>query len=445
MCKNCEENKYQTILNINQKEINVKDIEVLLYPEKEERRKSIPFDLLYNYIDNYFVFDVCKKQQKSTKGKYNHYFWLYLCYDFNKKKIVTKRRERLIILRNKNNIDKKIKIQEFDGFIKDIFCPVQSYYNFKGERIGDLIVLKEVSYDYDKGNHNWCCISLTDDEIFYKTSEFLCYYKKEIENGTNVTYNIKNSISRKNGSIVNNWKLLNKIDENSWDCECVCCGERKIIKSKHLTITFCNKRINEANKELEELKNNPLISKTPKNIKDKTGFKKGQIEILGYGKKILNHHYWIAKCLKCGKIFPIISTSLYKNVFSCGCIHSKGELKIFNFLKKYNINFITQYKIKECSYINPLPFDFLIYYKNSESYFLLEFQGQQHEMPFSFSSDKSQETKEKNYEIVKTRDKIKKEYCKNNNIELLEISYRDYDKIDEILAKKLGIELENAE
>lgn len=40
---------------------------------------------------------------------------------------------------------------------------------------------------------------------------------------------------------------------------------------------------------------------------------------------------------------------------------------------------------------------------------------------------------------LKKRDKIKKDFCEKNNIELMEITYLDYPEIENILAEKMGI------
>ena len=51
---------------------------------------------------------------------------------------------------------------------------------------------------------------------------------------------------------------------------------------------------------------------------------------------------------------------------------------------------------------------------------MIECQGEQHYYDISFFKD----------ETLKLRDELKKEYCKKNNIHLIEIPYIDYDKIN---------------
>lgn len=60
-----------------------------------------------------------------------------------------------------------------------------------------------------------------------------------------------------------------------------------------------------------------------------------------------------------------------------------------------------------------------------------------------FQKNWTDEDCENNLKYIQKRDKIKKEYCKNNNYELIEITYKEISKIEKILAEKLGIELKN--
>ena len=55
------------------------------------------------------------------------------------------------------------------------------------------------------------------------------------------------------------------------------------------------------------------------------------------------------------------------------------------------------------------------------------------------SSDKSQETKDKNLEGVQERDKIKKQWAIDNGFVLLEITYADLDNLQELLFKEMHI------
>jgi len=100
----------------------------------------------------------------------------------------------------------------------------------------------------------------------------------------------------------------------------------------------------------------------------------------------------------------------------CGCpicTESKGEKKIRYYLKLNNINYIQQKTFKKCKNKNELPFDFYLPDLN----ICIEYDGEQHFRSVVGWGD------EESFKNLQLRDNIKNEYCKNNNIELLRISY----------------------
>ncbi len=105
------------------------------------------------------------------------------------------------------------------------------------------------------------------------------------------------------------------------------------------------------------------------------------------------------------------------------CRSSKGENKIRNFLESSHILFEEQKRFKECKYKNTLPFDFYIPSKN----LLIEYQGEQHYKAKQCFGGLDEFNK------VKERDKIKREFANKNNFNFLEISYKDFTKINDIL------------
>lgn len=68
--------------------------------------------------------------------------------------------------------------------------------------------------------------------------------------------------------------------------------------------------------------------------------------------------------------------------------------------------------------------------------FLIEYQGRQHYTPSQFGNISLEKAKQ-NLQECQRRDKIKLDYCMNHNIDLLIISYKDYDSIDEIITNRL--------
>lgn len=130
----------------------------------------------------------------------------------------------------------------------------------------------------------------------------------------------------------------------------------------------------------------------------------------------------IVKCKEHGKFEQIARDHL--NGHGCSkCNDSKGEKYIRLFLLKNNISFISQYKYDDCRNINKLPFDFYLPDYNV----LIEYDGEQH-----FKSIEKFGGIEYYIKVI-NNDKIKNEYCLNNDIRLLRISYYEYKKIDNIL------------
>lgn len=136
---------------------------------------------------------------------------------------------------------------------------------------------------------------------------------------------------------------------------------------------------------------------------------------------------WECVC-DCGnKVIVRQGNLLHGATWSCGCMkRSHGEELIYKFLKNNHFNFKEQYRINDCRNILPLPFDFALFDEDKRMLGLIEFDGKQHFEPFQFNNcaiDKSIS----NYKNCIERDKIKTNYCKNNHIKLLRITYEDLE------------------
>lgn len=102
----------------------------------------------------------------------------------------------------------------------------------------------------------------------------------------------------------------------------------------------------------------------------------------------------------------------------CGCPKcstSKGELQIEQYLKENNFQFESQKKFSECKNKRTLPFDFYL----AECNTIIEYDGEQHfiSKPY-FGGDES-------LKQIQYNDKIKTKFCKDNNIKLIRISYKE--------------------
>jgi len=95
------------------------------------------------------------------------------------------------------------------------------------------------------------------------------------------------------------------------------------------------------------------------------------------------------------------------------CKSSKGEDIIEEILIMEKVNYIKQMTFPNCIYISRLKFDFYIPTLN----LCIEFDGEQHFKSVEYWGG------QKGLEKRQNSDKIKTEFCQNNNINLLRISY----------------------
>lgn len=154
-------------------------------------------------------------------------------------------------------------------------------------------------------------------------------------------------------------------------------------------------------------------SRKGKSIKDLTNQKFGKLTVLYKTDKRKNRSViWHCKC-ECGKECDVDSLNLKRgHVKSCGCLKSWKEIEIESFLKKNKIEYKKEYTFFNLrGKRNPLRFDFAIF-NNGILYCLIEYQGQQH-----YDKDSNWHTEE-----LVLYDKMKKEYCLKNNIQLYELN-----------------------
>lgn len=129
------------------------------------------------------------------------------------------------------------------------------------------------------------------------------------------------------------------------------------------------------------------------------------------------------KC-DCGNITIVKTYNLTNgNTQSCGCLKSKGELKINRILCDNNIKFKTQFSFEDCRFpdTNRLAyFDYAIFENNTLKY-LIEYDGAQHDYGWNYEKDSLNK--------IKAKDSYKDYYCYLHNIPLIRISWKDYDNL----------------
>lgn len=151
----------------------------------------------------------------------------------------------------------------------------------------------------------------------------------------------------------------------------------------------------------------------------------------GYNDYTILKYTTIGKSVKfqhsCGYVFSQIGHNFLKSRGCPKCFNkkSKGELKIEQWLKENNINYVYQYIIKE---INNYSYDFYLPNYNT----LIEYQGQQHYYPIDYFGGE-----QKFYQQLQ-HDQIKKDYAQKQKYNLIIIPYTDYDKITSYLLPILG-------
>lgn len=178
---------------------------------------------------------------------------------------------------------------------------------------------------------------------------------------------------------------------------CYYCGIEKVVKHNTLSQEEFVKKAHEANPDVE------VVS-----------------EYTGY------HNEITLRCKKCSYEWVTSAGSFLANGTRCRkCSYTyKGEDQVIDALNDLGLSFIHQYKFDDCKDKKSLPFDFYIQQYN----LCIEFDGLQHYEP-RFGEDNLRKTKE--------HDKIKDEYCKNNDIHLLRIPYWESNNISEIIKNKI--------
>lgn len=140
------------------------------------------------------------------------------------------------------------------------------------------------------------------------------------------------------------------------------------------------------------------------------------------GKKV----WWL--CKECGHKWEALIYSRNSGNGCPQCSESKGEKRIKKYFNYCNINYIWQKEFDNLLGIGNgnLSYDFYLPQCN----LLIEYQGNYHDGTVG-AHIQSKEDFEKQIE----HDRRKREYAQNNNINLLEIWYWDFDNIEEILEK----------
>lgn len=207
----------------------------------------------------------------------------------------------------------------------------------------------------------------------------------------------------------------------AWACQCDC---GKIIIAKTINLKAGDtKSCGCLSRDNAKAKKHNLIGKKFGKL---TVIKLDE-ERMSRRKKNDTHAYWYCQC-DCGGTTSVNTYLLEKGqTTSCGCIRSQGEYLIRQILNELPSNYLVQ-----SQYFFPdlrtdknsgLYFDFVIF-KDNEILCAIEYNGEQHYEPIEFFGGKES--------LIRQQycDKLKREYCRNNNIPLIIIPFTDKNKVD---------------
>jgi hypothetical protein len=206
------------------------------------------------------------------------------------------------------------------------------------------------------------------------------------------------------------------IKGGKWHCQCKCGNELGVdtrnLNSNHTKSCGCL-----------------LKEKASKKTYDMIGFENEGIKILERaGSDNQQTALWKCLCKNCNTIFITRGSSIRAGyINSCGCIHSKNEQIISNLLINNDIEFATQYTFSDLIGLNNgrLRFDFAIFIDKKLSH-LIEYNGSQHYI-------EPKGTWAEGYNKIIEHDKIKQQYCEQNNIRLIILKYNQQYSLKDLL------------
>lgn len=309
-----------------------------------------------------------------------------------------------------------------------------NFVDLTGKTFGNLVVLEEY-HGNDKDRVHWVCQCSCDNSTkliaptYSLTSGKTTKCKKCLAEETSDRC-LKDLTGMRFGRLIVTGRAPNYISPNGntntrWKCRCEC-GNDTIVSQSGLRsqgVMSCGCYRNEVISSLK--------------LDDLRGQRFGKLTVIDRAENIYhpNGSYsvvWNCRC-DCGGYVKVQSGNLKNgHTTSCGCILSKGESRIKQYLINNNINYEPQFSFEDCVYIGLLRFDFAIFDNNCNLLFLCEYDGNQHYEPIIFGDCSYEEAIIKYKELVK-RDTIKNNYCKEHGIKLLRIPYWEYDNIENII------------
>lgn len=236
-------------------------------------------------------------------------------------------------------------------------------------------------------------------------------------------------IAKSNPFSLDNIKHWIKLEERPYSLECngfVSSVEKNI----HLKCSVCNNEWDSCWNYIQTNRGCPTCSTRRRGLKRRLSL---ESVLSGFSKvnaKIVNPEEYISteipvqtQCLICGNIWSTSYHHIRREQSCPRCKMSHGERRVNDYLLSKNVVFTPQKKFSKCRYKKKLPFDFYL----DEYNICVEYHGEQHYRPYSYFGGES------DFEEGQIRDKIKEDFCKNNNIKLIIIPYWEYQNIEIIM------------
>jgi len=297
---------------------------------------------------------------------------------------------------------------------------------------------KIYSKKYKKANIDlqWKCLKRDCGEIFEYSWNKISQKNIGCPYCSGHKVNIKNCLATKRPDLIEEWHSIKNGDLTPYD---VTCGCIKIVwwqcKKGHEWQDSINNRTNIIHNRncsycigKRPSKDYNLSIINPK-LSEEWNYNKNRKKPEEYTPVSGQRVWW--KCRECGHEWKA-QISNRSNGNGCPeCSESKGEKKISEYLNINKIYYIPQKEFEGLIGLGNgnLSYDFYLPDYN----LLIEYQGGQHEKFIKWIHIIYE-----NFEKQLEHDKRKKEYAINNNINLLEIWYWDFDNIEEILDKYLS-------
>lgn len=284
-----------------------------------------------------------------------------------------------------------------------------------GQVIGKLTVLEK--HEGHKNGAHWLCQCECGNTRIVRGSELRAGHVTHCGQCEEKKTRLIDLTGQKFGRLLVLSRADSQTKDVKWTCQCDC-GNITIVAGKHLkdgSTVSCGCR-------LQELKAT-FGQRCPGKMKDIAGQTFGYLTAIeatnkrGADESVI----WKCKC-KCGKEILVNGSNLRSgHTKSCGCLLSAGEEKIAQLLSDANIPYERQKTFDGFTTIKNQPYRFDFWVNDS---YIIEFDGIQH-----FEISNSNWNDQTVYINTVKNDKIKNEYCFNNNIPLIRIPYYHYQHL----------------